>query len=319
MRLASRFLPLVPFLLGLLAGNASAKPITVRYDRAFDNAWLAAEVEIVDVEVGAWMGFGGQRGRVRVKVTSDPSRIYRGWAHLGRTFDLKPADFAAQTCTASLMRHKGSLSEVLLVVDEQMVITLGGPAEGNGYLLRGWCDNNDCRLRADAGFGGEVVQRQRGDRLSMARATLLERYRTPRRRFWARVTRFLDGEAPALSRADVMRRVEELAAKEAERRQRAHEFLAAHGALHVGTLREAADASDDPEVRRRILRILSGLQIHVEAREVATRLERSSLAARIFVARDAVEVLTGTALRHARGYLRALEAYAAEDAAGGGR
>jgi hypothetical protein len=233
----------IPFILVVLAGTASAKPITVRCDIAFDHAWLAAEVEIVDVKVGGWMAWGGQRGSVRVKVTSDPSRIYRGWKHLGRTFELRPADFASQTCTASLMRHKGSLGKVLLVVDEQQVITLGGPVDGDGYLLRGWCDNNDCHLRAAAGFGAEVIQRQRGDRLSIARATLLDRYRKPRREFWARVTRFLDGEQPAVARAEVMRWIDELSAKEPARRQRAHEYLAARGPLHVGTLLKAADAS----------------------------------------------------------------------------
>jgi hypothetical protein len=61
------------------------------------------------------------------------------------------------------------------------------------------------------------------------------------------------------------------------------------------------------------------MQIHVEAHDVAVRLGRSPLAARIFVARDGVEVLTGSALSRARAYLRALEAYAAEDEAGGRR
>jgi len=295
-----------------LADTASAKPITVQYDRAFDDAWLAAEVEVVAVEIGAWMAWGGQVGRVRVKVTSDPSRIYRGWKHLGRTIDLRPPEFAAQTCSAGLKRYEGSLTKVMLVADAQRVITLGGPAEGNGYLLRAWCDNNDCRLRAAAGFGGQVVKRLRGDRLFIGRAVLLDRYRTLRREFWARVTRFLDGEQPALGRDDVLRWIKELAAKDPARRRRAHEFLAARSPLHIGTLREASDATDDPEVRRRITRILSGMQAHVEAHEVATRLAGSPLEARIFVARDGVEVLTGSALSRARAYLRALEAYAAE-------
>ena len=184
------------FILFALAGTASAKPITLRYDRAFDNAWLVAEVEVVKVEFAKWMAWGGQRGYVRIKVTTDPSRIYRGWKHLGRTYEIKPADFGAQTCTVTLKRHEGSLNRILLVVDAQRVITLGGETEGDGYLLRGWCDNNDCRLKAAKGFGGEVIKRQRDDRLSIARATLLDRYRTPRREFWARVTRFLDGAQP---------------------------------------------------------------------------------------------------------------------------
>lgn len=308
-----------PFFLLCLVGTASAKPITIRCERAFDDAWLVAEVEVLEVEIGGWMAWAGQRGLVRIKVTSDPSRIYRGWQHLGRTFDVRPADFAAQTCTASLMRYRGSLGKVLLVVDGQQVITLGGPPEGDGYLLRGWCDNNDCHLQASDGFGGEIVKRQRGDRLSIPRSTLLDRYRTPRRRFWARVTRFLDGEPPALSRAEILRWIDDLATREPARRQRAQELLAASDPLHVGTLRETADKSDDPEVRRRIARILSGMQIHVEARDVALRLGRSPLAARIFVAREAVEVLTGSALSRARAYLSALEAYAAEDLPGAGR
>ena len=46
---------------------------------------------------------------------------------------------------------------------------------------------------------------------------------------------------------------------------------------------------------------------------VATRLGDSPLTARIFVLREGVEELTGSALSHGRAYLRALEAYAAED------
>jgi hypothetical protein len=301
------------FILFALASTASAKPITVRYDHAFDTAWLAAEVEVVKVEFADWMAWGGRRGYVRIKVTTDPSRIYRGWKHLGRTYEIKPADFGAQTCTVTLKRHEGSLNRILLVVDAQRVITLGGEIEGDGYLVRGWCDNNDCRLKAAKGFGGEVVKRQRDDRLSIARATLLDRYRTKRREFWARVTRFLDREQPALSRKDVARWIAELDATQPARRRRAHDFLAAHGHLHVGTLREAVAASDDPEVRRRLTRILFALQAYVEAYEVATRLGDSPLTARIFVLREGVEVLTGSALSHARAYLRALEAFAAED------
>jgi len=301
------------FTLVALASTADAKPITVRYDRAFDTAWLVAEVEVVKVEFAKWMAWGGHRGYVRIKVTTDPSRIYRGWKHLGRTYEIKPADFGAQTCTVTLKRHEGSLNRILLVVDAQRVITLGGEAEGDGYLLRGWCDNNDCRLQAADGFGGEVVKRQRDDRLSIERATLLDRYRKPRREFWARVTRFLDGERPALGRKDVARWIAELDATQPARRQRAHDFLAAHGHLHIGALREAATASDDPEVRRRLTRILFALQAHVEAYEVATRLSDSPLTARIFVLREGVEVLTGSALSHGQAYLRALEAYAVED------
>ena len=301
------------FLLVALASTASARPVLIQYDRALDTAWLVAEVEVVKVEFGDWMAWGGRRGYVRIKVTTDPSRIYRGWRHLGRTYEVKPADFGAQTCTATLKRHEGSLNRILLVVDAQRIITLGGEAEGDRYILRGWCDNNDCRLQAAAGFGGEVVKRHRGDRLSIARATLLDRYRTPRREFWARVTRFLDQERPALSRKDVARWIAELEVAQPARRERAHDFLAAHGHLHIGTLRKAVTASDDPEVRRRLTRILSAMQAHVDAYEVATRLGDSPLTARIFVVREGVEVLTGLALSHGRAYLRALEAYAAED------
>ena len=73
------------------------------------------------------------------------------------------------------------------------------------------------------------------------------------------------------------------------------------------------DVVNDPEVRRRLTRILAGAQTHVVAHEVATRLDGSPLSARIFVAREGVEVLTGSALTRARAYLRALEAYAAEE------
>lgn len=307
-----RIAPLL-LLLPVLAGTADAKPITIRYDVAFDNAWLVAEVEVVRVEFADWMAWGGRRGYVRIKVTSDPSRIYRGWKHLGRTYEVKPADFGAQTCTVTLKRYEGSLTPILLVVDAERVITLGGEAEGDGYLLRGWCDNNDCRLRAADGFGGEVVQRRRRDRLSIARATLLERYRAPRQEFWARVTRFLDGETPALDRKAVARWIAELEAPQPARRRRAQDYLATHGQLHIRTLREALDASGDPEVRRRLARILSTLQPYAEAYDVATRLRDSPLAAWIFVAREGVEMLTGSALSRARAYLRALEAYAEEE------
>lgn len=302
-------------LLGVLASTAGAKSVTCYYDIAFDHAWLVAEVEVVKVEFGAWMAFGGRPGSVRIKVTSDPSRIYRGWEHLGRTYEVKPADWGAHSCAATLLRHEGSLRRILLVVDPRQVIALGGEADGDGegYLVRGWNDNGDCRLQASSPFDGEVVTRNRAERLSVTRAALLHRYRAPRREFWARVTRFLDREPPALSREDVARWIAELEADQPARRQRAQEFLAANGHLHVGTLREAARTSDDPEVRRRLAQILSGLQAHEEAHDVASRLGDSPLAARIFVAREGSEVLTGSALTRARAYVRALEAYAAED------
>ncbi|MHC4549353.1 MAG: hypothetical protein ACYTEZ_11315 [Planctomycetota bacterium] len=298
----------------LAAGVARAKPVTIHYDRAFDTAWLAAEVEVLAVEVGAWMAWGGPRGNVRIRVTSDPERIYRGLRHLGRTFELRPSGFSAQSCTRELKRYERSEQRVLLVVDTGRTIVLGGEAVGDGYLLRGWCDHNSCLLRSsDAAFGGEILPRERGDQLSLARSTLIRRYREPRREFCARVTRLLAGERPALSREEVGRWIRDLGARRPERRAAAQRLLRARAHLHVGTLREAARTARDPEVRRRLHHALAGMREQVDAFEVAQRLNRGPLSARLYVAREGVAALNGSALRHAQAYLRALEAFVADD------
>ena len=300
-------------LVAVLGSTAVAKSVVVYYDRAFDNSWLAAEVDVLEVEVGAWMTWGGKRGRVKVRVTSDPSRIYRGWAELGRTLELLPPANAAQTCTAGLRRYEGSEQKVLLVVDSNRVIALGGEPVDDRYLLRSWCDNTACLLRpAGVGFG-EVVQHQRADRLSVTPAVLAQRYEAQRRKFWARVTRFLDKEPPAQTRAAVAGWIRDLSASDPARRERAQNNLRTQAKLHVGTLREAARKERDPEVRRRLLAALASLRNQAGAHEVAERLSNGSFRAQAYVVREGMTRLTGSALTHARAYLKAIEAYVEED------
>jgi len=300
----------------LLAGGvATAKPLVIDVAMAFDHAMLVAEADVVEVEYGAWMAWGGQRGRVRVRVTDDPERIYRGIRHLGSEIDLVPPSEGAQKWTASLRRTEDR-ERILVVVNDDREIVLAGERFGAGYVVRGWCDYSACRLlSSDPEFDGEMIELKGSQEMHPAGAAIAARYEKERRADWARVTLFLAGMPPALTADQVDGLVAELAAPDGGVRARAAHHLATQGHLSVALLRDARRRAEDPDVVRALDGTLAMLAEFDDAERVARRLANTDRAARRYVAEEGIHVLGGPARECANTYLVRLDALDALDGA----
>jgi len=287
------------------AAAAHAKPITVDVGAALAKASLVAEVTVLEVERGAWMGRGGRLGKVRVRVTEDPTRVFAGFDRIGATLELTPAPTGPYLC-AEQLREAGRGGPVLLVVDADGAILLGGTVAGAGYDLQGWCDHNACLLSNTEGFAAAPREGDNGHALPATRAELARRYGDARAAFFARVTRFLDGEPPALTEAALTELLEELAADDRARREHAQRELTARGALSVTALREAARQATDPEVRRLLDATLSQLKEDEVAAAAAAQLAKGPAAARRQAVRDGLAALEGESRARAERYLKEL-------------
>jgi len=303
MRLRAALIGAAALLLG--AREASAKPIFLVVEAEFEHASLVAEASVLDVEIADWMGRGSRPGRIRVRITSDPRRIYRGFARLGEEMEFSPPAFGPQSCTADLNRQRDSNRTVLLVVHADGAVRMAGEPHRDGYRVRGWCDYNACILRTGGWFA--VAHDIKGtSRADVPRSSIEAMFTRPRRAFWARTTRFLSGERPRVDAATIERHVGFLASRDTARREAAHEVLTAHGALHVPTLLDAAARTRDPEVLRRLHHTLARLEPHVAAHRVARLLEGAPPAARAYVVAEGIAGLGGEAREHAKRHLRSL-------------
>lgn len=302
---AGRIAAAVCAALGVVAAPAHARAITVDVGQALAHVSLVAEVTVLEVETGAWMGRGDRLGKVRVRVTEDLARVFAGFDRIGTTLELTPARTGPYVC-AEQLRPALAGGPVLLVVDADGTILLGGPVAGTGYDLRGWCDHNACLLSHTEGFAAAPREGDNGHELHVTRAELAARYRDVRAAFCARVTRFLDGEPPALTEAALTELVEELAADDRARREHAQLELAARGALSVTALRAAARQATDPEVRRLLEATLSQMKEDETAAAVAARLAKGPAAARRQVVRQSLAALEGESRARAERYLAQL-------------
>jgi len=295
------------WLAGWLApAPALAKPMVVQIEHVLDRAWMVAEVQVDEVEVAGWNGIGPSPGRVRVRVTSDPRRIYKGLAQLGLTLELRPSPAGPQKCTADLNPLAGSGRSILLVVDEQRAIRLQGlpDPEGTRYRMRGWYDRNAYLLTSSSGRIGEEILDRSGYRgLDVSRRDLADRWRARNRAFWGRVSRYLDAEPPLLGAVRLNRRIRELGAREPSRRAQAAAKLRRLAILNIPALRTAARTAADPEVRLSLRRLLDHLENYAEAHDVAMRLAAAPAPARIHVVREGLYTLHGPAFRCAAAYL----------------
>jgi hypothetical protein len=291
------------------AREAGAKPLVLRVDRVLEAAWLVAEVRILEVRPASWRRFGPDRGLVRVQVTADPRRIYKGFAFLGRTLRLLPSATGPQKCTGDLGVHEGSESTLLLVVGEEHTITLQGERRGESYRLRGWYDLNACVLVGDGGQSGLRITDPSGYAgYDVPRTLLTRRHLRRARTFWARVARFLSGEQPAMGEKELRRCLADLSASSRERRDRAQVRLRTAATLRIADLREAAVLAEDPEARRRLARLLESLDEYALAYDAALRLAAGPPDARAHVLREALHVLRGEPRDHVRNALERMRA-----------
>ena len=163
----------------LATQQADAKPMSVHVDAELERAMLVGEVQILEVTKADRMQ-RTRRGRVRVRVTRDPERLFVGFKHIGQELELEPLSFGAVMCTYYLetMRRKGR--SVLLVVRRDRSIWLMGWRSGDRYRVQGFCDFNACWLRLDDKALGKV---SRNRSLALLSADTLRRRYSKERRF----------------------------------------------------------------------------------------------------------------------------------------
>jgi hypothetical protein len=302
--------------IGLIAGAAprpaDAGSWTVEVGDTFDGAKLAAEVSVLEVRFATWRGFG-HTGRVRVRVTSDPRRIFRGHEFLGRTLDLSPCPLGPQSSTAELGRRVDDREPLFLVADSDGAIWLAGARHGNGYRLRTWSDLDlkAVRLEVPADLGRTV---ESGARIDIPLAALDRRFGKARQEFWGRVARFLGGEQPDAGPAELDGWIARLAAPAHEQRRRARLWIRRHACLRIAELRKALAAAPDPETGRNLRDILDDLGEFARAHDLAQELAGTPPGTRAAIVREGLPSLDGYARACADAYLRRVNAEGREPA-----
>lgn len=289
---------------GVAPRPAGAATWFVDVASAFDGAKLAAEVSVLDVRFATWRGFG-HTGRVRVRVTSDPSRIFRGHEFLGRTIDLSPCPLGPQSSTAELGRHVDDPAPLFVVADSKGAIWLSGTRRGDGYRLRSWSDAHAVTLQVPASLGHRA---ESSERIDVPRVALDRRYGKARYEFWGRVARFLAGEQPDADPAELDRRIAQLAAREPGQRRRAQLWIRKHAYLRISELRMALATAPDPETGRHLRELLNDLDDFACAYDLAQDLAVTPAATRAAVVRAGLPALDGFARACADAYLRRVKA-----------
>jgi hypothetical protein len=302
--------------IGLIVGvapcPAQAFAGAVDVAETLDGAKLAAEVSVLEVRFATWRGFG-HTGRVRVRVTSDPRRIFRGHALLGRTLDLSPCPFGPQSSTAELGRHVDDREPLFLVADDNGAIWLAGARHGEGYRLRTWSDLDlkDVHLQVPSGLGRTV---ESGARIDIPCAALDLRYGKARREFWGRVARFLSEEKPDAGAAELDRWIARLSASDHGQRRRAQLWIRRHACLRITELRLALAGAPDPETARNLREVLDDLADFSRAHDLAEELAGTPPDTRAAIVREGIPSLDGFARACADAYLRRVNAEGRESA-----
>lgn len=281
-------------LLGLLAVPAAAKPILVRVDDAIAAAGIVAEVQVLAVQPAQRPGGGW----IRVRVTDDPRRIFRGARFCGAELTLRPPPSGRVACTRELDLRRRPWDRVLLVVDARHVVRIAAYRVGDDYVLHGWSDHSLCLMWCS--------DRQLGHRLGelrfrVFRPTLRERYAEEEAAFWALVARHAMRTIRPLPVERLKRLIAYLGAADRGRRDLAHRLLLERGAFSIPALREAKAHTADPEQRRRIRAVLEGLADHARAVAVARGLTDPKRKA--WIVRAALPRLSGAEREAAERYL----------------
>jgi len=297
-------------LCGLLCGSALAQPkgvvaikSTVTVDREFDDALLVAEVTVETVAAD------GMDGVIRVKVTANPDRIFRGLEHLGRRMNLA-APAGGETRAADYMdaiRKKGK--SVLVFVGSKGELIIGGEEVSfdnrRAYKLVGWSDFAFRRLDAvDKTFGkGEGGI---GDTYTLGADEMTKRGAEQRTAFFAKTADLL-GDPPALIAADEFARLlGQLASAKGEVREAAQRELASRGKYQIAAIKIAAAKATDAEVRSRLESVLEKSGGWAVAADFAVHVRELGAVHEARMLVEGVAHLDGAAKARALGRLRAL-------------
>jgi len=199
---------------------------------------------------------GDEPGRVRLLVTSDWRRIYRGFSVLGRTIDVP---FRGPQFPSVLTTAKGAPgARMLYAIDattDEVAMVASRLANGRFHVTaRAPVDHQSAQQWSSG--GGTVWFTTRSGYSGQYLETQLKA------RFWNERSSFLDSVAKAthdaaksIDAAALDRLVEDLGASDFTARDRAHRDLVAAGSANVTALRAAIARLNSLETRRRLARI----------------------------------------------------------------
>lgn len=250
------------------------KPVGVQADVLMDQAVWIAEATIVEVEAADWGGENGRRGRVRVQVTRDPARVFKGFAQMGRTLDLTPPAWGPQGCTTDLAALVARKETVLVAALKDGTFPfVGQRLEAGGWRLRSWCDYNAWWIwSTDKNFGTSVkLDGDWGTTLELTGAQIAGRYQG----FVMLQTGFLLGTTRPLPEAELAKLMEPLGAEDPAVRDAATKVLIERGAGSIAEFRKAREAARDPEVQARLAGVLEALAEPVAAFDAAATAKKA--------------------------------------------
>lgn len=148
---------LAPLLLIVATGLSDDKPVFLNLDAEVGRSALIAEVELLEVKKAEWMGRGAKGGALKVRVTSDAGKVWRGFSHLGKTLELKPPAFGPGGATHALgAAMVADNRKRLFVLDKDgkhllMAGTSRSVGGVPGYRLESWCDYNAVFIHSEMG------------------------------------------------------------------------------------------------------------------------------------------------------------------------
>lgn len=246
-------------LLLLLAGG---KPVGIQADAQMDEAVWIAEATILEAT-----------DRIRVRITSDPERIFRGFSYLGKTVELSPPGWGPESCRADLAAERGS---VLVVASKNGTIPMIGRLIDGSYRLSSWCDYNAWWIYCtDKSFGRSV--KNDGEFMSTIEVTAAEmakRYPGESGSFLTKRDAFLNGAAPELTADELAALIVRLGDDDPVERDAAMGTLTARARWCIADLRKAAETTRDPEVRQRLRLVLTDLSEYAAAYDAAMESRR---------------------------------------------
>jgi len=292
---------------------AWAKPKTVWVDQEIDEAEWVAEAEVLEA---------GPAGNARVRISSDPEGVFRGFALLGKTVEVSPTG-TGSGCSHFLQGHAGKGNKVLLVVRKGGEIVLGGARTAGekeaAYNLTSWYDFNACFVVSkDKEFGvpigedGKPLEKDawKSAALQVKAATIALRLKKDREQFQAKAALFLLGENSALGQDELNKHLAAFESEAPEDRERAQKALIAGGALAIPYLKKVAHAAKDPEVKARVSAVLSALSEYAAACDVAEQKRKAGVEGEARILADAHPHLTAKQMEAAVARLKELAASA---------
>jgi hypothetical protein len=276
----------------LAAAPAWSGPRVIDVATEVKTAWLIAEAHVLEVDAPS-ENRRESPDSLRVRVTNDPQRIFRGHTWLGAELELKIPPDGAIRLFGELTTWVGRKQHLLLVADAKRMVVLGGYPGPTGYRMHAWVDFHAGKWRiecTDPALGGPIAEGEHRGAVVVERSALALVHRDEGRAFWATVAPYLIADASDPESHGVDRLIALLSSGSPKERDYAQATLIEDARLEVLRIRQALETARDPEARRRLPVILDGIRHGSRPIAVALGIPEAS---RRHVVEEALPLLEG--------------------------